>query len=153
MSVVIISRDGVARIQELAGGSPQRADDLRKLLERAARDGGDEAVDLGLIARLEPLLLAVADARWWGEKVEAVSPEARAVLTTLAEAQGAAQVGVLADSLGKQRTTVAMLIGGLIQAGLVRRMAPGIVGLADPTLRRYLQRVAEEAAQEAETED
>ena len=113
-------------------------------------DGGDDAVDLGLIERLEPLLLAVADARWWAEKVAAVSPEAREVLTTLAEAHGSAQVSVLAESLQKQRTTVEMILAGLIQAGLVRRTAPGIVALTDPTLQRYLRRVAEEAIEEAE---
>lgn len=150
MSTVIISRDVAARLQELAGGSAARAGDLCKLLERAASDGGDEVVDLRLVDRLEPLLLAVADARWWGEKVAAVSAEARAVLMTLAVGEEPAQVSVLAQLLRKQRTTVEMILAGLIQAGLVRRTAPGIVAPADETLRRYLRRVAEEAREDAE---
>lgn len=146
----MISRDAAARLEELAGGSPERVHELRRLVGRAARDGGDDAIDVGLIERLEPLLLAVADARWWGEKVGAVSPEARAALMVLAEGAGLVQVSALAESLGKQRTTVEMILSGLVRLGLVRRAVPGAVALTDPTLQRYLRRQAEEVAEEAE---
>lgn len=153
MSPVLIDRVAAERLHQLAGGSPKRVEDLRMLLERAATDGGDDAIDLELIERLEPLLLEVADARWWGASVAAVSPEARAALIALAGFGKDAHVNTLAEALGKARTTVEMLVSGLSRDGLVHRREPGIVALADPTLQRYLQRMEEETTEAADSEE